>query len=175
MPSLPSSPFKHDNKFNRIKNEIASDLTRIHDLCGSGDEYLNKQSMYCLRVPQSDAYLKRDIKLLRNMFNGESRVQPTWSFNGHKLGPSIMFFFAFAYSPINGSNGDVIRIEQKAFTLPDKILSGVILHEATHFVLGTVDHVYNWPYNKFNKSTEVYENADNWRIFYQRMRTYLRG
>jgi hypothetical protein len=65
-----------------------------------------------------------------------------------------------------------IRICEKAFVLfPELTLRGVMVHEATHFALGTQDIFYN----TFTRHSVMQDlpngasNADNWRIFYQKM------
>ncbi len=86
---------------------------------------------------------------------------------------------AFGHTVANGlvqSPGSKIRIAPKAFHLTDSVLAGVMLHEATHFVLNTDDIAYDaafFPGHDDLKELargEHYRNADNWRIFYQKMR-----
>jgi hypothetical protein len=82
----------------------------------------------------------------------------------------------------------IIRIAPKAFLLPDLTLRGVIFHEATHLDLQTIDYLYDsavWFSSlvttgvktvttlKDIPDNEKYNNADNWRIFYQKCVKHL--
>lgn len=174
-------------KFNRLKREIGEDLGRMITAIGepaasANRVYVDRQIDKYLKPRRRDVFdpVKRDLEVLRDLFTDKGDRLPTWSYQGLQWGPSVKFFFAFGYSPINGAKGGEIRIEPKCNVLTDKIAAGVMLHEATHFALGTVDHKYdNFAYPGHDRLKELpadkcYENADNWRIFYQKMRSHFR-
>ncbi len=74
---------------------------------------------------------------------------------------------------VKGMMGGVkIRINQKAFWMfPELTLRGVMVHEATHFALDTDDiHYSTFTRNSVMQALDNgSDNADNWRIFYQKM------
>lgn len=171
------------NRFEKIKSQIGHDFSRMAQVLRLPDSsrdktYIRSQADKYL-TPPSLEILGRDISRLADVFNGTAMRLPTWSYEGFKAGPSVKCFFAFGDAPIDGSHGQAIRIQPKAFILPDSIFSGVIVHETTHFVLRTQDHAYDLDPTHYRVKAlppaKRYENADNWRIFYQYVRAYFRG
>jgi hypothetical protein len=170
-------------KIDVLRAQIAADLDvilAIHDDAQHADNgYLTQQIQAFLPKPLMVA---GDLKKLRDLFLGAVAPQPAWHYSGLEYGGSFKMFLAFAHSPRGGKNKDQIRLSPKAFLLKDATLAGVMLHEATHFLLSTVDHVYDMNFLISDdhakllrlSNQEKYENADNWRIFYQRMRKKVR-
>jgi hypothetical protein len=177
--------FPHASRFWRLHREIGEDLAQIDLIRRTPGHrhraYYQRQLDKYLRPNEHfvDSWEKDLPKLLDFFVNAQYREN--WSFSGmnspcsHGLG----CFVAFGYAPVNGqtqSCSSAIRIAPKAFHLPNSTLSGVMLHEATHFVLGTDDIAYDatfFPGHDDLKELargEHYRNADNWRIFYQKMR-----
>lgn len=177
-------PETRNARFNRLHKEIWEDLSYILEVmerpAGDPDRvYLKRQVDKYLR-PYSNGHLKRDLDKLRNFF-APGPSMANWSFTGSEPWKGIFLYFAFAHSPIGAEKGMTIRISPKAFCLTDTVLSGVMLHEATHFRLSTRDIAYDnsvWIGHEKLKELadgEHYQNADNWRIFYQKMRKYRRN
>jgi hypothetical protein len=84
--------------------------------------------------------------------------------------------FAGGWTDRGKMGGLSIRITQKAFLIfPELTLRGVMVHEATHFALDTEDiHYYTFTRNSVMKNlVNGSQNADNWRIFYQKMSEYF--
>lgn len=134
--------------------------------------------------------LQQDLWKLSDCFTDAGDNGPIWSHygfmsHGKNLKEKwqkkhLALTLGCAWAPIKkgSKEGDTIRIQQKAFLLPDKQLAGVLLHEATHISLATHDHKYALGSHSRMQdlnSDLKYKNADSWRIFYQKMRDYLGG
>lgn len=178
------------SRFWRLHAEIGADLTQIRAIM---DDPQHVHHAYCLRQvtkylnPAWPVQVKNKVTKLAEFFDKTGQAtegSKKWSFSGMEPPTAgAKMFFSFGHSPRNGrldKSDDFIRIAPKAFCLTDKVLAGVMLHEATHFENGTVDHAYDtncWFGHEELKELSPdkrFENADNWRIFYQKMRMKLR-
>lgn len=179
----------HTSRFRRVHTEIGEDLTQLELISRTPAHakhayFLRQVNKYLRPNEQPTDTLQMDLATLRDFF-----VNPVnnnrWSISGMEspCAHGFCLFMAFGHARINGlfeGADEVIRIAPKAFCLPNTILSGIMLHEATHFVLRTDDIAYDtttWPGHEGLKELAVgehYNNADNWRIFYQKMRKHLR-
>jgi hypothetical protein len=105
------------------------------------------------------------------------RTKPNWDTEGD--GPehvSIKLRAGGGWAWLGKDGGRKIRINQKSFVLfPRLTLRGIMVHEATHFVLDTEDiHYSTFTRNSVMQALENgSENADNWRIFYQKMSSHF--
>jgi hypothetical protein len=137
--------------------------------------------------------LKNDLGKLKTFFSSGSMAERlAWWYDGTgpKPAPTGGFLHrqrlrvGFAYSEINATpkiqaHADVLVpnplvMQNKAYLLSSGTFAGVMLHEVTHFVLGTRDVKYDQLRRGHGNlerldATDRYKNADNWRIFYQNM------
>lgn len=105
-----------------------------------------------------------------------------WSFDGPYTGPGRRPKLALAFGHAETLGGGDIRLNHKMFLLPDAVAAGVMVHEASHAVLQTQDIKYELGsggyYSVLNTRNvaqdERYKNADNWRMFYQKIRQQTR-
>jgi hypothetical protein len=174
-------------RFNRLYGEIRADLQAILLTLGAADNDANK--VYLLRQigkylrPGADDSVATSVRQLFDFFN--TPVGNMWSYGGWEnrteAGGTILWL-GMGYATKNGAAfpGSRIRISPKAFCLGDNTLSGVMLHEATHWVLATEDYAYDTTFFPGHDNLKElapglhFSNADNWRIFYQKMRKKLR-
>nr|WP_315392895.1 hypothetical protein [uncultured Duganella sp.] len=179
----------HTSRFKRLHKEIGEDLKRIDKIRKEPSnglrEYYDRQvSKYLRPNEQVVESLGIDLKNLIDFFQ-DPKNDAKWSYTGMESPGKhgLLLFMAFGHATVDGISlgADAgIRIAPKAFCLTDQVLSGVMLHEATHFVLGTRDIAYDtstWIGHERLKELargEHYRNADNWRIFYQKMRKKFR-
>lgn len=146
-------------------------------------DYLYRQITKYLKPHGSVEFLK-DIDLLKTVFsadhlvngnddNAKSYTRPNWDTEGIGLEHETWRFkLGGGWAEKGCFAGKKIRINQKAFWLfPELTLRGVMVHEATHFTLNTTDTYYSsFHQNSTLKNlADGNQNADNWRIFYQKM------
>lgn len=150
-------------------------------------EYLQDLSTHTGGKTRTAVLIER-LEKIKNCVAGTGAPSPTWDIASlqwktrKEAGNAATLNMAFAHSPIRGGNGDKIRIQQKAWTLPNYVLEGVMVHEVTHFAFGTEDnpkmgtfggyYVLSKDQSKYDES-DKWHNADNWRLFYQAMRLKL--
>jgi hypothetical protein len=180
---------------------IGANLTAIDAIVGTivpagphtpDQQYLIRQLGKYLKpidiaVPARLVRAQTDIEKLRVFFTAGTMAErlSNW-YDGTGNEPArtgaamhrLKLRMAFGWSPIPGGPGDQIVMQKKAWILPQKIFDGVMVHESTHFVLATVDHEYDSHRPGHAKLQGLdhdtrYANADNWRIFYQKMSAYL--
>jgi hypothetical protein len=189
-----------EQKLRRMLSIIHNDLNRILNLrapsAGFGGASTTSQD-YLQR--QIDKYLKpldtlefRDqVRTLLIVFrapplinepgdgNAISYRRPNWDTEG--LGDDhvpVMYKMGGGWSHMGKHGGTKIRINQKAFWMfPELTLRGVMVHEATHYALDTEDiHYSSFTRNSVMQGlTNGSRNADNWRIFYQKMSAHMAG
>ncbi len=175
-------------RFNRLYAEITADLKHILTTLDKNHNddnnvYLRRQIDKYLR-PGVDDSVKTSVTQLYDFFKNPA-MRAHWSYSGWenpKEAGGTLLWLGMGHATVDGASfpGGLIRIAPKAFCLPDSTLSGIMLHEATHWVLGTRDHAYDttfFPGHDNLKELGVglhFSNADNWRIFYQKMRKKFR-
>ena len=179
-------------RLDRLIDEIRYDLLFCRRIInhpnanGRDYKYITRQIDKFLKPDKVPGISKKnrltiDLDKLINFFG--PNCPANWSFKGFEnlREQGLKIFLANGHSPIRGHVGDTIRIAPKAFLFSDTILAGIMLHEATHFVLETSDHRYDnvfFPGHGHLKSlfeSRCYENADSWRIFYQKIRVHRRN
>ena len=178
-------------RFQRLHAEITYDLAKILQTLNlpttsANHVYLQRQIDKYLRPGIGDSVLD-SVTQLFNFFNNPAKLHH-WSYGGwesRREAGGVYMYLAFGHATVGGDGGGFpdakIRISPKAFCLPDTVLAGVMLHEATHWVLETLDHAYDTTFfpghgNLKELSAGLhFSNADNWRIFYQKMRKHFRA
>jgi hypothetical protein len=175
-------------RIDRLKAEIANDLGNIlmimkNENTKSYEYYVKQRDKYIPAThPKSDNH-EVALRKLKILFEDQSDHPPKWSHGEIIMNGGKGMFWAFGHTKLNGARdpSGTIRIEQKAFILRDTTFAGVMLHEATHWELGTGDYKYDNLLNPDFRTlqsidqTHKYRNADNWRAFYQKMRTHMRN
>jgi hypothetical protein len=189
-----------EQKLRRMLSIINNDLNRILNLRAAsamfggasttGQDYLELQIDKYLK-PLSTVKFRGQMRRLLTAFEGKPLInepgdlnatpyrRPNWDTEGleddhvsvqHKMGGG--------WTHMGKMGGTKIRINQKAFWMfPELTLRGVMVHEATHYALDTEDIRYSsFTRNRvMQELTNGSENADNWRIFYQKMSAHMAG
>ncbi|ADV84589.1 hypothetical protein [Terriglobus saanensis] len=185
---------QREQKINDMLLKIRRDLQRMQDLLNPrlaphgealiSKAYLDRQVGKYLK-PLTNSEVREHIQDLMqalqippllNVPDGSGAVpykKPVWDTEGD--GPEHLDWrtrVAFGWASVGKMGGHKIRITKRAFLLfSDTTLRGVMLHEATHFALDTDDiHYSSFHLNSVLKDLpNGHKNADNWRIFYQKM------
>ncbi len=192
----------HESRFNdcrtRIQKVLATTIGWLYlpeqsyphwFVAETSKEYLKNLSNVAIggNPDHKKNQLIQRLVTIKDCIQGTANPQPTWDIRGVQWKKSkdvdnaAKLNLAYAHSKYNGANGDKIRIQQKAWTLPNYVLEGVMVHEVTHFAFGTIDDsdmatggYYVFSKNQRNYSeSQKWNNADNWRLFYQAMRAKL--
>lgn len=192
------SRLQRELKLTQMIDKISKDIAKMEKLLpvpliqnhgsftqkeSESRDYLYRQITKYLKPHGSVEFLK-DIKLLKTVFSANLLVngkdddaipgkRPNWDTEGLGLEHEPWKFkLGGGWAQSAGFAGKKIRINQKAFWLfPELTLRGVMVHEATHFTLDTTDTYYSsFHQNSTLKNlADGNKNADNWRIFYQKM------
>jgi hypothetical protein len=189
-----------EQKLRRMLSIVHNDLNRILNLRAAsavfggasttGQDYLERQIDKYLK-PLSTVEFREQVRRLLIVFAGKPLInepgdvnatpyrRPNWDTEGLEDDHiSVKFKMGGGWTQMGKLGGTKIRINQKAFWLfPELTLRGVMVHEATHYALDTKDiHYSSFTRNSVMQGlTNGSENADNWRIFYQKMSAHMAG
>ena len=189
---------QREQKLRESLVKIRSDFAKMKDLLNPGlalggkavdaRVYLERQigkylkpltnAQFCTKVDTLMTALQSPPLLnVAGNLGAVSYTKPNWDTEGD--GPEHVSWKLQAgggWAEHGKMGGLKIRINEKAFWMfPDITLRGVMVHEATHFALDTDDTYYStFTRNSVMKALDNgSENADNWRIFYQKMSEYF--
>ena len=168
-------------RVTRIRPQVAKDLQRMVESFTkptySDFQYLKHQAGKYLKPLNNDDdrwELRNALEELRKGFASQNlmRFDTGLSYQGKR---SVSLAIAFMHAPLGGGAGD-IRVNNKAAVLSDAQFAGTLVHEATHMILKTVDVKYAITSARLKDlpPDDRFRNADNWRLFYQKMRSHFR-
>lgn len=187
-----------EQKLRRMLPIIRDDLNRMLNLRAASavfggastnaQDYLERQIAKYLK-PLDTVEFREQIRTLLIAFEGEPLLnepgdgdaipykKPNWDTEGLEDDHvSVQLQMGGGWTRQGKFGGTKIRINQKAFWMfPERTLRGVMLHEVTHYALDT-DDIH---YSSFSRNSVMQgladgsNNADNWRIFYQKMSAHM--
>jgi len=187
---------QREAKITQMLPKIRSDFDKILQLAKSPSvvdrkiiasrDYLNRQiGKYLKPLDKSEANFALEVNYLMvalqspPLLNAANNLgalpvkKPNWDTEGDGVDHvPIMLQIGFGWSGRGNLGGKRIRMNQKAFVmLPELTLRGVMVHEASHFSLSTKDIYYETftRHSKMQALANGKNNADNWRIFYQKI------